>query len=189
MMGKDIETLITNLEKIKDGITTMNSFIYTVNNTILDEDSNSQVSIQLMWTNTIIPLMIESKPYIDKILGIESKMHGKSSEFNNSIGSPWNEFKKFNELYGKILTIIAPKYKGGRSGLMAMLSMWYASIVDCKWALSYYNDYVQRGYDNIYNGNKPSVTITRKKGKKSTGNIDQPIDNNVSVPEPSIDPY
>ena len=189
MMGKDIETLITYLEKTKDLVYSIDSDIYTLNNTVQDIDTNAQTTIQLTWMNKMIPLITEAKPYIDKVMGMETKMFGKSSEFNNSIGSPWNEFRKFNELYTRINSIIAPTYKGGRSGLMALLSMLYASIVDCKWALTYYNDYIQRGYDNLYNGNIPSITVNRNKGKKTTGNVDQEVDNNVSVPKKSITPY
>ena len=71
-----------------------------------------------------------------------------------------------------------------------LLNTVLSLTIDAKWALITYNDYTQRGFDNLYNNNESSITFTNDvKGTQTNGNIAQKIDNNVSVKEESIDPY
>ena len=76
-----------------------------------------------------------------------------------------------------------------KSALLGLLNTILALSVDAKWALITYHDYIQRGYDNKYNNNTPSVTFNDGVGKKSIGNIDQKFDENVHIPQPSVDPF
>ena len=47
-----------------------------------------------------------------------------------------------------------------------------------------------RGFDNQFNGNKPSIDFDGSKiGDKTTGNLKQEYEENVNIPEASIDPF
>lgn len=129
----------------------------------------------------------------DKFSKLQKKMFSKASKFFNSLGSPFSEYDALMDACKSVKTYASShsglKYLGEKISLLSLVQPIIPCLVDFKIALITYNDYIQRGYDNVYNDNKPSITIQRQKNKKTTGNIQQKGNNNVEVPQESIDPY
>lgn len=128
-----------------------------------------------------------------KMSSLEGGMFTSSKGFNNSVGSPWNELTRLQELISAGTSYSGAhtpfKFMGEKQGMLSILSMIMSSAVDAKWAIITYNDYIQRGYDQNYNGKKPSITMKMGLDKITNGNVKQGYDENVNTPTPSIDPF
>ena len=136
--------------------------------------------------------MEETQDERKKFQTIEKKMFSSANSFFNSIGSPFNEYELYLTAYRNARSYANAhsklEYVGEKVAMMSLLTPLLPLIVDFKMVLIQYNDYIQRGYDLLFNDNVPSITIQRTKNKKTNGNISQKT-NNVDVPEESIDPY
>ena len=132
------------------------------------------------------------KEETDKFQSIKGKMFSKATEFFNSLGSPFSEFETLMESYNNAKEFASAhsemKYYGEKVGMLSLIQPIIPCVADFKVVLITYNDYIQRGYDTLYNDNNPSITIKRSKDGKSTGNIDQNT-NNVKIKPKSLDPY
>ncbi len=160
MMGKDIERMLTNVNDLGRIILNSINNKSNIDQTELDDTYN---------------LLLED---YKKMQHVDELNFTDKSNFNNSIGSPWTEFENLMNILNNITDI------------QSMIPMIYTCIIDFKWALITYHDYVQRAFDNIYNDNVPSITFTNdSRGTQSTGNVSQKISNNVSVKDADITPY
>ena len=57
------------------------------------------------------------------------------------------------------------------------------------WAMIIYHDYIQRGFDDSFNGKKPSVTFKFGLDKESNGNLAQKYNENVNIPTKPLEPF
>jgi hypothetical protein len=80
-------------------------------------------------------------------------------------------------------------YVGEKSGLLGMLHLVLSCCVDAKWAMVYYHDYTQRGFDTNLNGNVPSVTFTHKINTETMGNLEQTFEENAHIRAPRLEPF
>jgi hypothetical protein len=115
------------------------------------------------------------------------------SKFNNKYGSPWTELNKLEESI-KDAEAFASKHSilnwvGEKSGLLGLLNKILTLSIDSKWTLVYYHDYIQRGYDNQYNNNDPTIRFTSGIEKQSIGTVKHEYSENVRIKEKSIDPF
>lgn len=130
---------------------------------------------------------------VGNMAALGSSLYTTTGSFNNSVGSPWTEIANLQSAVSSAEAYAgshAPfNYVGEKAGMLAMLNMVLSAAVDAKWALATYHDYVQRGYDNVYNGNNPSITFQETVVREGIGNVKQDYDENVNVPPESIDPF
>ena len=216
MMGKDVERMLKHIDKIKkllekaiDDITAeMDS---PINLIPLNTEPYVHATTPQQYIVSSDKLVEQSKPFsgsLDKLVNVvddieddckkmkdmDKKMFVDKSEFNNSIGSPWTEFEKLQEAIKDMDRYYANhsalNYIGQKSAMCSLCNAVLSCAIDAKWSLIIYHDYVQRGFDNLYNNNVPSITFTDGlNNHQTTGNVDQNIDNNVGIKKESIDPY
>ena len=215
MMGKDCERILSNINMLKDTLSTQISLL---TNTITGQmkieykggnihGSAEDVSFDQIYdvqevenkTQTssfiypILKIYDKLKPDIDKMKALEDDMYTPSNTFNNSYGSPWKELKMMNESLIKIrefgVTNSEIGFNGQKMVLITLMNTAAAYVVDTKWAMTYYHDYIQRGYDYKYNAMKPSVTFKKGVSSRSIGNVNQSYTENVNIPNASIAPF
>ena len=201
MMGKDCERMFNYINQIKDAasssvIALSNATAYQITcsaehaGTAFGHCTPYETKVPVSastFTNPITSIMNSFKDDCSKMQTLESGLFTDPSSFNNSYGSPWKEIHKLEEAIDamKNYASVHPSlnYVGEKDGLLAIINLVVSLSIDLKWALAKYHDYVQRGYDTIFNGNKPSVTHKRNKNKKSIGNVKQKYDDNVNIEE------
>ena len=206
MMGKDIEAIVSGIDAVKKA--TVSAIQQVASGSAYQlkcKEQHGGISTgECLPKEEPVPLGDVVAP-ISAALGAMSGSCGKmksmgsslytgASSFNNSIGSPWSEISDIEEAVGKLESYSSSasplNYVGDKAGMLGMLNMILSLCVDTKWAIITYHDFVQRGFDSMFNGNTASVTYTSGlNGKQSIGNIDQQFDENVHIPQPSIDPY
>ena len=192
MMGKDIENIIGYIDNlgnaVRNGISNLNDI--NLNIDITESDGETDWEIKL---NTIKMYYESLSSEVSKIKTIKERMAG-GENFNNSIGSPWHEIEILDKV-AKLSISVAEEntsdgvFMGDEGEMTLYFHMIINTTTDAKWALTYYHDYLQRGYDTIFNNNTPSVTFTNGLNNEQTdGNIQQTT-NNVHIKTKSIDPY
>ena len=204
MMGKDVEKIIQYIEEIKSGAITAinqlaNSTAYQMKSrathgglsTASCTPEEREVSASSSIGHISTP-MGKLEEYCDSMDTLEKKHYINSDEFNNCIGSPWGELKKLRAAVSMAETYSANSmdYIGEKAGMLSVLCMVYTTATDAKWAIIYYHDYIQRGFDHVFNKDEPSITYNNGlEDEQTTGNVTQKYDENVNIPVPSIDPY
>jgi hypothetical protein len=211
-MGKDCESLLSGITSIKksldDGIVSLagelaSSTVVIDTSISVNEDSHSgtlkvdekeKTASSSSYFSAVQSAISESNTVIGQMKTLGSQMYVSEPEgFNNSYGSPWKEINRLSSILTSVETYAnahsTMKHVGEKAGLIGLMSMAASACVDAKWALITYNDYVQRGFDTKYNNNTPSITFARTKNRRTTGNITQPISENVHIADESTDPY
>lgn len=206
MMGGDVERMTSGLDGIISAVSqAIISFAESPCYRIKSKEQHAGLG-----TGVCFPLEEEQPVGGDPMSGVSSAMSSMSSDcgkmsslegglftdskgFNNSIGSPWSELSRLQDLVSSGTAYAgahAPfKFMGEKAGMLSILNAIMSAAVDAKWALITYNDYVQRGYDCNYNDKKPSITMKTGLDKTTNGNLKQKYDENVNIPTPSIDPF
>lgn len=199
MMGKDVERMLSNV----------NNLIKVCNDEI---DSLAGAVIPYKKVLPVPPIkpggqfpstnypMVEISTAMDKVRedyfkmkDLNSSLYVNSKSFNNNIGSPWSELVKLNDACEKAENYAAAhgtlSDPGEKMGMLAEMNIVLSNAVDFKYAVIIYHDYLQRGYDNNYNGKRPSISFKMGKNKITTSNVKQKYEDNVNIPVPSIDPF
>lgn len=188
MMGKDCERIVTGINNVKDEIAKQIKLLSDV--PILGTPLSR---LAYVYEGPIRNAMNKMDSDISKMNELNDGLYTSSESFNNSYGSPWKELnllqksvkdiKDRADIYKDILTLEE------KLSLLHLMHISLSRSVDAKWAMIYYHDYIQRGYDNKFNGNIPSITFASGSDKETTGNLNQQFDENVHIPEKNIDPY
>lgn len=198
MMGNDVERILSNINNIKDVTencikSLSNATAYRLEvypDSHLEKEKPSSASSYVDPINSALSSFNED---IDKMNNLSSTMYIDVKQFNNGYGSPWEEITKLKDSiksavdYGSSHSNL--DWLGEKTGLLSMLNIILGYTIDAKWAIIYYHDYIQRGYDNVYNNNIPSIKFPDSLDKDTIGNIDQKYDENVNIPPKSIDPF
>lgn len=199
MMGKDIERVLRTINTFKD--------LACEKNTELSFDTSYKIAVD-PFTHLEIP---EERPAIkytkdiwntwlgfqpgdyQKMCILEQVLYTSSNSFNNNYASPWTELhrlvnaiiemKKFADAHAML------PWMGDKVALLNLLQNVLTRAVDSNRALIYYHDYIQRGYDHVFNGNTPSVTFKTTIERNSIGNLKQVYYENVNMPGDNYDPY
>lgn len=101
---------------------------------------------------------------IDKnnLSSIESQMYDSKINITNSYGSPWSEFDNLDYIIQEIFKYAAKypilKYSNEKRGLIELMQLAVSCSNDCKWAVIHYHDIISRGYDEVKNEGKESIT-------------------------------
>ncbi len=132
---------------------------------------------------------------IIKMKQIDKNNYVGVNSFNATYGSPWKEMyrlqdqietvKEYGNKYPELQWI------GEKHTLKSLMQLALTYTIDAKWAISMYHDWIQRGYDTMYNDNEPSITWDRFDGptKESIGIKDQDYKENINLEKPTLDPY
>lgn len=205
MMGKDVERIVSGIEAVKDaaskGIVSLAS---STGYQLISREQHAGLGTgpcrpqeievpdgdPMSAVSSALGAMGED---CGKVESLGSKLYTGTSTFNNGLGSPWGELAKLKQAVADAAAYSgghAPfNYVGEKAGMLSLLNMVMTAAVDAKWAFIVYHDYIQRGYDNKFNENKPSIKFEVGLDKESVGNVDQDYEENVNIPKPSIDPF
>lgn len=204
MMGQDVERILAGINAVKDAaVAAAQSLASSTAYKIVSSAEHAGTAF-----GHCAPFEIEVpagnvtssiKSAVDCISGDCGKMNSlsnglytNSSSFNNGYGSPWTELNKLTEAIDNAVSFESSNgtdYVGNKAALLSMINIVISYAVDAKWAIIYYHDYIQRGYDNKYNGNEPSIKFTTGIEKETVGNVNQEFEENVHIKKPSIDPF
>lgn len=132
-----------------------------------------------------------------KLRGLEEGLYTDTKSLNNSYGSPWTEIHKLEEAIAQVKEFGSRdlEFIGDKAALIGLLSMTMAYAVDAKWALITYHDYIQRGFDNKYNDNEPSIVFNKNYKtdeldvRATMGNKNQQFEENVHIKKDTYDPF
>lgn len=219
MLGKDCERILSSINSIKDKLGEAIKLLAPLcSYQLISEseyshphDSDGKISNYgheeykekekpingSEYVSSIISLLDSFEDDFGKLSSLRSGLYTESTSFNNSIGSPWSEINKLKEsiMVIKSFGFKDLKFIGEKCALLSLLNMAISYAVDAKWALITYHDYIQRGYDNKYNDNNPSITF--KKNYKTNeldvratiGNKNQDFEENVHIKKETLDPF
>ena len=202
MMGKDVEGMIKAIENIKN--VTTDAIFALANGTAYRITGSAEhagmayghcvpVEVAVPYANAMGPVsgaysVLET--YYTKMKQLEDNHYVESTDFHDSVGSPWNELTRLRSAVKRGEQFGSLNYVGDKAGMLAILNLILSLTVDVKWSIIYYHDYIQRGFDYMFNDNNPSLTYTNDlEGKQTIGNLRQDYKENVNLPEESIDPY
>lgn len=197
MMGKDVERILSGIDAVKDSAaSSVSNLTSTLSYRMGFDEHNRESEVHVSSASFIDPV-VNSITNIDsdctKMNDLQSGLYTDKSSFNNTYGSPWTELSKLQDSVNSAKAFASAhdplKFIGEKAALAELLNRVVSSAIDARWALMYFHDYIQRGYDNKYNDNMPSITFPGGDGKETVGNIVHPYDENVHIPEPSIDPF
>lgn len=206
MMGADVERMISGIESVRDATdAALISFAEATAYQLISREQHAGLGsgpcrpeeIEVPAGNpmtSVSAAMSGMGSDCGKMDTLESGLYTSSSLFNNGLGSPWNELTKLQKAVAAgeaYAGAHAPfNYVGEKAGMLALLNMILSAAVDAKNSMTIYHDYIQRGFDNQFNGNKPSIDFDGSKiGDKTTGNLKQEYEENVNIPQASIDPF
>ena len=201
MMGKDVERVLTYLNQFKD--------MAVINITNLSNNTAYQITTIGIHGEEEIPVELDAKDYTlniwklwessfgpgdyTKMCTLEDIHYTSSNSFNNGYASPWTELHTLKNSIIKMEDFAQahPKlpWMGDKVGLLNLLQVVLARSTDARLSLIYYHDYIQRGYDHVFNDDNPSITFKTTIDRDSIGNLKQTYYENVNMPEESIDPY
>lgn len=201
MMGKDVERVLSIINSFKDmsvkNITSLsNATAYQITTVGVHGEEEVPVNLQADdYTRNIWKLWDEGfRPGdYDNMCKLENFHYTNSSSFNNGYASPWKELHNLRSAIIEMENFAGAHstlpWMGDKVGLLNLLQLVLTRATDAAHSLIYYHDYIQRGYDHVFNGNTPSITFRAGLNRSSIGNLKQTYDENVNMPDDNIDPY
>lgn len=108
------------------------------------------------------PLKSEYDSLMSKIQLIDKNIYVKNTSMHNSIGSPYTEMYRLQDILNEIVSFsVSCEYLGEYVLQVAKATSLIARAmqlaVDAKWAVISYSDYLERGY-NYVQGQDPGTT-------------------------------
>jgi hypothetical protein len=213
MMGQDCERILSTINSLENTVSTAIMKVaksaatvikVKANHTHADEGKGKASVEEFVekegdtdvseFTSSISSALSGFLPDIEKMGSLESGLYTSSSSFNNSVGSPWTEIHNLESAIG-VVTGTSGNLVGNKTELIAALNIVLTRAVDAKWAIITYADYLQRGYDNKYNDNNPSITFKKNYKndeldvKQTIGVKNQDNINNVHIKKNNYDPW
>jgi hypothetical protein len=99
------------------------------------------------------------------------------NKHHNSIGSPFQEMEELDEAFNDVKEYAGAhaqlQWIGEKHALLALMNSLASAVVNAKYAVIHYQDYLQRGYDEVHNGGKQSVQFDDFIHGKTVGNVVQ----------------
>ena len=157
---------------------------------IIYEQEHLELSLE--FTSTIVSLGVLLGDDAGKMQEIANNMYTDTETFNNSYGSPWKEINMLKEKIDKLeeysTSHATLQWLGEKHALISLMQILLPYAVDAKWAITHYQDYMQRAYDHQFNDKKSSITWEDSEKGATIGNKDQATDS-VNVERKTDDPY
>ena len=207
MFGNDVERILAGVNKVKDiTANSINILTDTIAYRITSDATHGGISTSPCYPEEsevsssahsfVSPIRSAMNSIVSdfqKMNELANGLYVDINSFNNGYGSPWTELNKLEESI-KLAESFSHSHSnlnwiGEKAGLLGLLNSILSASIDSKWALIYYHDYIQRGYDNKYNDNDPSIKFNTGIDTQSIGNVKHDYSENVHIKEPSIDPF
>ena len=119
-----------------------------------------------------------------KMKHIDEERYVEKERFNDLYGSPWQEIyilkEKMEEMNKYADDYPTLQWLGEKHSLLTLMQVVLSYTIDAKIACIFRHDFVQRGYDQEFNGLKPSVTWDDF-DDRTIGNVNQYIPNKVNI--------
>lgn len=151
------------------------------------------IEISMDYTGTIISMGALLSDDAGKMQQISDNMYTDTETFNNSYGSPWKEINMLKEKIDKLEEYSNDhstlQWIGEKHSLISLIQLIVSYSIDAKWAITHYQDYMQRAYDHQFNDNSASITWEDMENGATTGNRNQNTPGSVNVDRDSDDPY
>ena len=193
MMGKDVERIVAEIDGVKDALVAGIQFLCTNSNyQIQTEGVHGEAEIPVPGSGFMIAAMTalsNMEADIGKMDELKAGLYTSANSFNNSYGSPWTELNSLKAAVTTANNFDVVNFMGDRLCLLGHMQIALSRAVDAKWAMTIYHDYIQRGFDNKFNNNEPSIKFNAGINRESTGNLKQEYSENVNIPKESIDPF
>lgn len=193
MMGKDCERVAAGINNIIDalcsGITALSSACSYQLNTVGEHGEAEIPNPASGFVAAAMSALGGVSDDLGKVGDLGSSLYVSSSSFNNSCGSPWSEVDKLKSAMFALPGADSLTWRGDRTKLLCLMTVALNRAIDAKWAIIIYHDYLQRGFDNKYNGNEPSITLQETLDREGIGIVRQDYTENVNIPQESIDPF
>lgn len=129
----------------------------------------------------------------NKMNEISKNMYTDTETFNNTYGSPWKEINMLKEKIDKLEEYVTGhatlQWMGEKFALISYMQIIISYAVDAKWAITTYQDYIQRAYDYQFNNKSASIAWDDFENGATTGNKNQNTPGSVNVDRESDDPY
>lgn len=199
MMGSNCESYLSMCNTLKDffcGLSEAVSFGTAYQIQTSGVHGESEIAVPFDLSSFIISLsnmMIGYREMNNSFQSMGNSLYTSKSSFNNGYGSPWPEVDHMISASDTVLSYMNSfptiDFVGMKSGLIGVCNTAISRCVDAKWALTYYHDYIQRGFDHIQNGDNPSIKFKQGLTTTGVGNVDQSYSENVNVARSSLDPF
>lgn len=193
MMGKDCERIVSGLTAVIDslcaGIEALAPACSYQLNTTGTHGEAEIPNPASGFVASAVGAMGSMSGDVGKMASLGSSLYTSASSFNNSYGSPWTEMNRLEHAIAALPPADSLTWRGDRTRLLCLMTVALNRAIDAKWAVVIYHDYLQRGYDNQYNGNEPSITLQETIDKEGIGIVPQDYGENVNMPPPITDPF
>ena len=152
-----------------------------------------RVEMSMEYVGNIISMGVMLGSDCDKMNNIAENMYTDTATFNNSYGSPWTEINmlkmKIDELKVYATNHAVLQWKGQKFALVALMQVILSYAIDCKFALTTHQDYVQRGYDHEYNDDHSSIAWEDREHGATIGNRNQETPGAANLTRKSKNPF
>lgn len=199
MMGPDIERILSFINNVKEicekqiGILESVITLPIEVNPVTHIENPDLGTASSPFAEPIITAVESSRDDLIKMQSLNDGMYIGATSFNNSYGSPWKELANLDKSVEKLRVFVSANpiltYHGHKVMMAHYIHNIHSDAVDAKWALTYFHDYTQRGFDDVFNGKSPSFTWSLPSGEQGIGNVKQGITENVGIPAPDPSPF
>lgn len=114
---------------------------------------------------------------VRRVKTIEERHYTGVKTFHNTYGSPWYEIydlmEKIDWCNDYASRYPALQWLGEKQSFAHHMQMVVSIAVDCKWAVIYYQDYLQRGYDIHFNNATHAIDFEDFDHHRLPGNVPQ----------------
>lgn len=193
MMGKDAERIGAGIDAVKDALANgiqalCNNSSYQITTSGMHGEVENPKPGSGFMTAAVNALGVLDVD-VGKMNALASELYTSPTSFNNSYGSPWTELNNLKAAVIDASSHDTVNFMGDRLCLLGYMQVALSRAIDAKWAIVVYHDYIQRGFDNKFNNNEPSIKFSAGINRESIGNLKQEYDENVNIPKESIDPF
>lgn len=151
------------------------------------------IELSITYVSSIVSMGVVLGDDAGKMQQIADNMYTDTETFNNSYGSPWKEIDMLKQKIDDLETYANEhstlQWIGEKFALINLMQLIVSYAIDAKWAITNYQDYMQRGYDSQFNGNTQSIAWEDKEKGATTGNRDQLTPGSVNIQRKTEDPY
>lgn len=154
-----------------------------IEHSIIYEREHIELSAE--YTSNVISMGVILGDDKNKMQSISDNMYTDKETFNNSYGSPWKEIdilkEKIDNLEEYTITHTSLQWHGEKFAIMNLMQIILSYAIDAKWAITHYQDFIQRAYDHQFNNNEASIKWEDFNNGATTGGNNQNTPGAVNV--------
>lgn len=151
------------------------------------------IELTLPYVSSLISMGVVLGDDAGKMQQIADNMYTDTETFNNSYGSPWKEVNMLKEKIDNLEAYANDhstlQWLGEKFALINLIQLIVQYAIDAKWAITHYQDYMQRAYDSQFNNNSSSMSWDDMEKGATIGNRDQNTPGSVNLDRKTEDPF